>query len=262
MLCTYRYYDPTRGRWLTRDPIGYGGGLNLYGYCGADPVGGVDPLGLQATELIPEAPEVLLRELAEETTENVSRRTSQNVAGRAARSVGTRAATSTGASLGWAGTFCRVTGWGMVAASIVQGYALYEDIRGARVAAWAAEPAPGYYERRQRRKQQPDEHSYIRVVGSSAEWAAVRQAGGLVPSTDPRLGAGNTRIADPSWYPYLRDLHPDAPGMVIVTFSQSVVEMGPDVYRRGDAPLAFVVRAAAANRRAVRLELRDLSPIY
>ncbi len=45
MLCTYRYYDPTRGRWLTRDPIGYGGGLNLYGYCGADPVGGVDATG-------------------------------------------------------------------------------------------------------------------------------------------------------------------------------------------------------------------------
>lgn len=46
VLCTWRYYDPTRGRWLTRDPIGYGGGLNLYGYCGGDAVGGVDALGL------------------------------------------------------------------------------------------------------------------------------------------------------------------------------------------------------------------------
>ena len=27
-----RYYDPATGRFVTRDPIGYGGGTNLYGY--------------------------------------------------------------------------------------------------------------------------------------------------------------------------------------------------------------------------------------
>ena len=37
ILCTHRYYDPANGRWLTRDPIGYAGGVNLYGYCGNDP---------------------------------------------------------------------------------------------------------------------------------------------------------------------------------------------------------------------------------
>ena len=31
---------------MTRDPIGYAGGENLYGYCEQDPVGGLDPSGL------------------------------------------------------------------------------------------------------------------------------------------------------------------------------------------------------------------------
>ena len=37
ILCTHRFYDPSNGRWLTRDPIGYRGGVNLYGYVGNDP---------------------------------------------------------------------------------------------------------------------------------------------------------------------------------------------------------------------------------
>ncbi len=45
-LCTHRYYDPHNGRWLTRDPIGYDGGVNLYGYVGGNPVGWVDPEGI------------------------------------------------------------------------------------------------------------------------------------------------------------------------------------------------------------------------
>ena len=45
--CQNRYYDPANGRWLTRDPIGYEGGINLYGYCGGGPVGAVDPWGLK-----------------------------------------------------------------------------------------------------------------------------------------------------------------------------------------------------------------------
>ena len=39
-------YDPEQGRWLSRDPIGEDGGLNLYGYVGNDPLNWVDPLGL------------------------------------------------------------------------------------------------------------------------------------------------------------------------------------------------------------------------
>ncbi len=40
-----RYYLPTLGRWLTRDPIGYQGGINLYEYVQSSPVGNVDAEG-------------------------------------------------------------------------------------------------------------------------------------------------------------------------------------------------------------------------
>jgi RHS repeat-associated protein len=46
-LCQHRMYDASAGRWLNRDPIGYAGGVNLYGYCGGGPVGSADPSGLQ-----------------------------------------------------------------------------------------------------------------------------------------------------------------------------------------------------------------------
>ena len=45
-LTLYRAYNPLTGRWLSRDPIGENGGLNVYGYVGNDPLGSVDPLGL------------------------------------------------------------------------------------------------------------------------------------------------------------------------------------------------------------------------
>ena len=45
-LCQARWYDPVTGRWVTRDPIGYAGGANLYGYCGGGPIGWADPSGL------------------------------------------------------------------------------------------------------------------------------------------------------------------------------------------------------------------------
>lgn len=39
-------YDPTIGRWLSRDPIAEDGGINLYGYVRNQPIRFVDPLGL------------------------------------------------------------------------------------------------------------------------------------------------------------------------------------------------------------------------
>jgi RHS repeat-associated protein len=45
VLLTHRFYDPETGRFLTRDPIGYEGGINLYAYVGGNPVNWTDPLG-------------------------------------------------------------------------------------------------------------------------------------------------------------------------------------------------------------------------
>ncbi len=42
-----RYYSPQRGRFLSRDPIGYGAGMGLYAYVLGLPAILVDPLGLQ-----------------------------------------------------------------------------------------------------------------------------------------------------------------------------------------------------------------------
>jgi RHS repeat-associated protein len=41
-----RYYDPEVGRFINKDPIGYAGGMNLFGYVGGNPVNFIDPWGL------------------------------------------------------------------------------------------------------------------------------------------------------------------------------------------------------------------------
>jgi RHS repeat-associated protein len=43
-----RYYDPTRSRFVSEDPIGFGDGWNMYAYVGNSPLTHTDPFGLQA----------------------------------------------------------------------------------------------------------------------------------------------------------------------------------------------------------------------
>ncbi len=45
VLCGARFYLPALGRFLTQDPIGQSGGLNLYEYCGDNPINKLDPSG-------------------------------------------------------------------------------------------------------------------------------------------------------------------------------------------------------------------------
>jgi RHS repeat-associated protein len=45
-LMGHRFYDPSLGRFLNRDPIGFAGGLNLFSYGGNNPVTHTDPTGL------------------------------------------------------------------------------------------------------------------------------------------------------------------------------------------------------------------------
>lgn len=45
-LLTNRYYDVSTGRFITRDPISYSGGINLYAYVQNNPGNLVDPFGL------------------------------------------------------------------------------------------------------------------------------------------------------------------------------------------------------------------------
>lgn len=48
-----RYYSPKLGRFLQADPIGYGGGLNLYSYIGGSPISSTDPMGTSPYDSTP-----------------------------------------------------------------------------------------------------------------------------------------------------------------------------------------------------------------
>lgn len=47
-----RYYDPNTGRYISSDPIGLAGGFNRYAYVEGNPVGWVDPSGLNAGTVV------------------------------------------------------------------------------------------------------------------------------------------------------------------------------------------------------------------
>lgn len=49
----HRAYDPSTGSWIQEDPIGVGGGINLYRYSGGNPVSYSDPFGLAPVDTLP-----------------------------------------------------------------------------------------------------------------------------------------------------------------------------------------------------------------
>jgi RHS repeat-associated protein len=52
----FRYYNPQTGRYITPDPIGLEGGINLFAYVQNQPINKIDPLGLQN---VPELPPII-----------------------------------------------------------------------------------------------------------------------------------------------------------------------------------------------------------
>ena len=46
MISWHRFYDPETGRYISADPIGLAGGMNLYAYANQNPIGFIDPEGL------------------------------------------------------------------------------------------------------------------------------------------------------------------------------------------------------------------------
>jgi uncharacterized protein RhaS with RHS repeats len=48
-----RYYSFSLGRFLSRDPIGFAGGINLYAYCYGDPINYIDPSGTDGVLGVP-----------------------------------------------------------------------------------------------------------------------------------------------------------------------------------------------------------------
>ena len=53
ILLRNRHYNPGWGRFVSEDPIGLRGGINLYAYAGQDPVDVTDPDGLQSQLAVP-----------------------------------------------------------------------------------------------------------------------------------------------------------------------------------------------------------------
>lgn len=59
-----RYYNPTTGRFLSEDPIGFRAGVNLYSYVLGDPIMFGDPLGLCPAGMHEATPDELSKVLA------------------------------------------------------------------------------------------------------------------------------------------------------------------------------------------------------
>ncbi len=52
-----RYFDPAVRRFVQEDPLGYGGGVNVYAYVGGGPLEARDPSGLRVKDVFGQAPD-------------------------------------------------------------------------------------------------------------------------------------------------------------------------------------------------------------
>ncbi|WP_226288411.1 RHS repeat-associated core domain-containing protein [Burkholderia arboris] len=76
----YRYYDPGSGRFISKDPIGLQGGLNVWQYA-PNPIGWIDPLGLskQCAKCLPSCNDIASQgpkdatEMAQELSRQINR---------------------------------------------------------------------------------------------------------------------------------------------------------------------------------------------
>lgn len=79
----YRDYDPSVGRWASKDPVRFWGGLNFYEYMDGDPLNGSDPSGLGAyawlIRLLNNGERRLIRPLESEAEAVAARRAGENV---------------------------------------------------------------------------------------------------------------------------------------------------------------------------------------
>ena len=84
-LTLFRAYDPNAAKWLSRDPLGEGMGINLYGYVGSGPINRIDPLGLFALDSVTEGLQQAIAQQNVELAQTILSNTTDGIGNAAVR---------------------------------------------------------------------------------------------------------------------------------------------------------------------------------